>query len=113
MSPAKRNTRAKARHDDIGSVILAALKNAGSTVNNAAESAGLADKVAQSPYGAVAAALAVGYVAGGGLFTATTARVIELGLKLTSVPFIRSQLLDIAEGAVDSVLEQTRKIDPK
>ncbi len=101
------------REDSMGETVAGAAKNAGEAVNGAAEAIGLSDRVAAHPYGMVAAAIGIGYVAGGGLFTATTARVIELGLKLASVPFVRGRLIDIAENAVEGVLQQTRKVDSK
>jgi len=110
MSTAKRAGRAKRKGElDLAALLFGAAKNAGSAVDSAAESVGLSERVAEMPYGMVAAALAVGYVAGGGLFTPTTARLVQLGVKLTTVPFIRNQLLDVAESAVDGLLNQTRK----
>jgi hypothetical protein len=57
----------------------------------------------------IAAALGVGYVLGGGLFTPTTARLLRLGMKLASIPLVRDQLLDVAEAAVDGVLGSQAK----
>ena len=73
----------------------------------------LKGRVERSPYGMVAAALGVGYVLGGGLFTPTTARILRLGMKLAAVPLVRDELLSLAESAVDGVLKRTRKITPK
>lgn len=101
------------REESMGETVAGAAKNAGEAVNGAAEAVGLADRVAANPYGMVAAAIGVGYVAGGGLFTPTTGRLIELTLKLASVPFVRGRLLDMAENAVEGILQQTRKLDPK
>ena len=67
----------------------------------------LTEKVIENPYGTLAAAFAVGYVAGGGLFTKTTARMIQLGVRLAALPQIREPLLDIAEEAIDRVWEVT------
>jgi hypothetical protein len=69
---------------------------------------GLAERVQDNPYGMIAAAFAVGYVAGGGLFTKTTARMIQMGARLMMIPQVREPLLDAAEAAVDSMLEKTR-----
>jgi hypothetical protein len=68
----------------------------------------LAERVAQNPYGMLAAAFAIGYVAGGGLFTKTTARVIQMGARLAMIPQVRDPLLDMAERAIDGVLEKTK-----
>jgi hypothetical protein len=93
--------------------VTEAAKNAGAAVEGAADAVGLSQRVAEYPYGMVSAALAVGYVAGGGLFTPTTGRLIQLIAKLVTVPFVQTQLLEVAESAVDSVLEHTRKMGPK
>ena len=80
-------------------------KDANSALNGIADAVGLTEKVDRAPYAMVAAALGVGYVVGGGLFTPTTMRLLRLGLKLASVPPIRERLLDLAESAVDSVVQ--------
>ena len=68
----------------------------------------LAERVAANPYGMLAAAFAVGYVAGGGLFTKTTARMIQMGARLAMIPQVRDPLLDMAEKAIDGVLDKSR-----
>ncbi len=113
MSPSKRTTSRAKRPDDFAATVTEAAKTAGSAVDGAAEAVGLSERVEANPYGMVAGALAVGYIAGGGLFTPTTARLLQLGLRLASVPFVRTQLLDLAESAVDGVLQQTRKMGEK
>jgi hypothetical protein len=67
----------------------------------------LTEKVIENPYGTLAAAFAVGYVAGGGLFTKTTARMIQMGVRLAAIPQVRKPLLDLAEDTIDRVLELT------
>src|SRR5689334_6057719 len=39
-------------------------------------------RVERNPYGTVAAAVGIGYVLGGGLFTPLTSRIVGLGLRL-------------------------------
>lgn len=73
----------------------------------------LKGRVERNPYGMVAAALGVGYVLGGGLFTPTTARILRLGMKLAAVPLVRDELLGLAESAVDGILDRTRPLVPK
>lgn len=73
-----------------------------------AVSQGLIEKVIENPYGMLAAAFAVGYVAGGGLFTKTTARAVQMAARLAMVPQIREPLLDMAEAAIDQMLEKTK-----
>jgi hypothetical protein len=84
------------------------LHTANSTLNGLADAAGLTEKVEASPYGMVAAALGVGYVLGGGLFTPTTMRLVRIGMKLASIPAVRDRLLDVAESAVDGVLKNSK-----
>lgn len=87
--------------------VLEALHDANDAINGAAESVGLTEKVDKSPYVMVAAALGVGYVLGGGLFTTTTFRLLKLGMKVAQIPAVRDRLLGVAETAVDGVLSQT------
>ncbi len=68
----------------------------------------LTARVEKNPYGMVAAALGVGYVLGGGLFTPTTSRLLRLSLKLAALPLVRDELMGLAEAAVDGVLDRTR-----
>lgn len=53
----------------------------------------------QHPYGALAAAVGVGYVLGGGFFTPLTERVAKLvlkaGIRAALVPFVAAQLTDL------------------
>ncbi len=65
----------------------------------------ITDKVLENPYGMLAAAFAVGYVAGGGLFTKTTARMVQMGARLAMIPQVREPLLDMAEQAIDGILQ--------
>lgn len=84
-------------------------RDANSALNGVADAVGLTEKVEQAPYAMVAAALGVGYVVGGGLFTPTTARLIRLGMKLAAIPQVRDRLLDVAEAAIDGVLANGKK----
>lgn len=58
-------------------------------------------RVDRHPYGTVAAALGIGYVLGGGIFTPLTARIIGLGLRLgmrmAVLPYITDEVLGMAE----------------
>lgn len=84
-------------------------RDANSALNGVADAIGLTERVEKAPYAMVAAALGIGYVIGGGLFTATTMRLLRLGVKLASVPLVRERILDFAEGAVDQVLHNAGK----
>jgi hypothetical protein len=60
-------------------------------------------RVRRYPYGMMAAAVGVGYVLGGGLFSRLTARILGLGLKvgirMAAVPFIKDEVLGLVEAA--------------
>ena len=45
------------------------------------------------------AALGVGYVLGGGLFSPTTARLLRIGARLALVPIIKSQVSAMSRDA--------------
>lgn len=93
---------------EIGEQVTEVLQNANAALNGVADAVGLSDKVEKSPYAMVAAALGIGYVLGGGLFTPTTFRVLRLGMKLASIPAVKDRLLDVAEAAVDGILEKQK-----
>jgi hypothetical protein len=69
-------------------------------VNDLGDYLDLRGRTRRNPYAMVAAAVGVGYVLGGGLFTPLTARILKLGVRLAALPFIKDELLSIAEGAV-------------
>jgi hypothetical protein len=62
-------------------------------------------RVERHPYGTVAAALGIGYVLGGGLFSPLTARILGLGLrvglKLAAIPVLRDELFGFVEALGD------------
>lgn len=84
-------------------------KDANNALNGMSDAVGLTDKLEKAPYTMVGAALGVGYIVAGGLFTPTTARLIRLGLKLAALPIVRSRLLDVAESAIDGALANGAK----
>lgn len=61
-------------------------------------------QVARSPYVTLAAAVGVGYVLGGGLFTPFTARVVRgalgLGLRVAVLPLLQQELAVVAQEAL-------------
>jgi hypothetical protein len=83
------------------------------TLNGTASAVGLTEKVEKRTYGMLGAALGVGYVLGGGLFTSTTARLVRMGLKLARVPVVQDKILEVAEAALDGLLAHTKKPDSK
>lgn len=52
----------------------------------------LKGRMERHPWMMVAAAVGVGYVLGGGLFSRTTARLIHLGSRAVLLPLVRTQL---------------------
>lgn len=58
-------------------------------------------RVRRNPYGTVAAALGIGYVLGGGIFTPLTGRIVSLGLRLgirlALLPMMKDQISELAD----------------
>lgn len=96
---------------EIPEAVVEAAHDANSAINGFADAVGLTEKVEKAPYAMIAAALGVGYVVGGGLFTSTTTRLVQLGMKLAAIPQVRDRLLDVAEAAIDGVLQQAQPDD--
>jgi hypothetical protein len=71
-----------------------------STFEDLGSAIDLRGRVQRHPYAMVAAALGVGYVLGGGLFSALTFRLVGLGVRVAAVPLVKNQLLGLAEAAV-------------
>jgi hypothetical protein len=59
-------------------------------------------RVDRHPYGTLAAAVGIGYVLGGGLFSPLTARILGLGLRiglrLAALPLIKDEIANIVDG---------------
>ena len=73
-------------------------------------------RVERHPYGTLAAALGIGYVLGGGLFSPLTARIvglgIRMGLRLAAVPFLQREVLGLAaafDGSADEAASPERR----
>ena len=62
-------------------------------------------RVDRNPYGTVAAALGIGYVLGGGLFSPLTASIVRLGvrigLKLAVLPLLKQEMAELVETLED------------
>jgi hypothetical protein len=52
----------------------------------------LRGRVERHPVGMMFAALGIGYVLGGGLFSPVTGRLLKVGMRLALVPLIKSQI---------------------
>jgi hypothetical protein len=62
-------------------------------------------RVRRHPYAMVAAALGVGYVLGGGLFSRTTIRLLGVAGRVATLPLIRSELIGLAEAMISGAPE--------
>jgi hypothetical protein len=88
------------RVDQIGSEAQELWSNARSAVSDLGQTLDIKGRVDRNPYGMIAAALGVGYVLGGGLFTPLTGRILKLGVRLAMLPFVKDELLGMAESAL-------------
>ncbi|WP_236069449.1 hypothetical protein [Citreicoccus inhibens] len=86
--------------DHLGADAQRLFTDARDAASELGQSLDLRGRVERNPYGMMAAALGVGYVLGGGLFTPLTARVLRLGMKLAALPFVKDELIGMAEAAV-------------
>jgi len=68
-----------------GSAVSGSMENLGRTLD-------LRGRVERHPIGMMFAALGVGYMLGGGLFSPLTGRLVRVGMRLALVPLIKSQL---------------------
>lgn len=91
------------RMDNIGDSAQQFVSEARGAVTDFSEALDLKGRVDRNPYLTLAAAAGVGYILGGGLFTPLTARMVRLGVKLAALPFVKDELLGMAEAAVDQI----------
>jgi hypothetical protein len=70
-------------------------------VSDLKRAADIDGRVQRNPYGTVAAALGIGFVLGGGIFTPLTARILGLGLRLgvrlALLPLLKDQIEELAD----------------
>jgi hypothetical protein len=70
-------------------------------VSELKRAADIDERVARHPYGTLAAALGMGYVLGGGLFTPLTSRIVALGLRigirLAVLPMLKDEISVLAD----------------
>ena len=81
-----------------GTAVSGSMENLGRTLD-------LRGRVERHPIGMMFAALGVGYVLGGGLFSPLTGRLLSIGLRLALIPLVKSQLSNIA-GSSDTESER-------
>jgi hypothetical protein len=71
------------------------------TFTDLRETVDLSGRVDRHPYGTLAAAVGIGYLLGGGLFTPLTGRIVglglRLGLRLALLPLVKDEIADLAE----------------
>lgn len=91
------------RVDQIGCTAQQLWSEARGAASDLGQTLDLRGRVERHPYGMIAAAAGVGYVLGGGLFTPLTARILRLGLRLAALPFVKEELLGMAEAALNDL----------
>jgi hypothetical protein len=98
------------RVDRVGDTAREAWTRTRDTVSDLRGAIDLEGRAARHPYGTVAAAIGIGYVLGGGLFSPLTARIVKLGLRvglrLAVLPLLKDELFGIAE-----VIERGREAE--
>jgi hypothetical protein len=76
-------------------------EQAWSKTKDAISSVDIKGRVRKNPYGSLAAAVGIGYVLGGGIFTPLTARIVgvglRLGMRLALLPLLKQELFELAE----------------
>jgi hypothetical protein len=89
--------------DRIGSDAQQLWQDARGAVTDLQDTLDLKGRVDRNPYLMMAAALGVGYVLGGGLFTRTTGRLLRLGVRLAALPMVKDELIGMAEAALSGI----------
>ena len=71
------------------------------SVSDFGEALDIKGRVDRHPFGTVAAAIGIGYVLGGGLFTPLTGRIVRLGLgigmRLAVLPLLKREVAELME----------------
>ena len=69
-------------------------------------------RVKRNPYGTVAAAVGIGYVLGGGLFTPLTGRIVRMGvrigMRLAVLPLLRQEIAQLVDSIEDEDVTTSR-----
>jgi len=68
----------------------------GSKAESFSRAVDLRGRVQRNPFIMVAAAVGVGYVLGGGLFSPLTGKLLKIGLRAAVIPLVKSQLAGLA-----------------
>lgn len=96
------------RVDHLGATAQQFWSEARGTVGDLTDTLDVRGRVQRNPYGMVLAALGVGYVLGGGLFTPLTARMVRLGMRLAALPLVKDELAAMAGAAMDGFSAATQ-----
>jgi len=87
------------------------------SVSDLTHSLDIPGRVQRNPYGTVAAAVGIGYVLGGGLFSPLTARIVRLGvrigLRLAVLPLLKQEMAELVESIDDEEGKGKAKINVK
>ncbi|HVZ86365.1 MAG TPA: hypothetical protein VHG72_05315 [Polyangia bacterium] len=82
-------------------------------VDDIKRAADIDGRVARHPYGSIAAAVGIGYVLGGGIFTPLTSRIVTLGVRigvrLALLPMLREEISAIADAVTGEQQPSERK----
>jgi hypothetical protein len=75
------------------------------SVSDFSEALDIQGRVDRNPYGTIAAAIGIGYVLGGGLFTPLTGRIVRMGLavgmRLAVLPMLKREVAELMETIED------------
>jgi hypothetical protein len=90
------------------------------SLNDLRDAIDVEGRTTRNPYGTLAAALGLGYVLGGGLFTPLTGRIVgaglRIGIRLAVLPLLEAEVLRLAEtfaaGAVGGRESRSAEIGP-
>lgn len=99
--------------EDVSETAQQFISSAQSAVKDLGDRLDLSGRLQRNPYGTLAAALGVGYVLGGGLFTSMTGRLLRLGVRLAALPLVKDELLGMAEQAFDNFTRKPKKSSSK
>jgi hypothetical protein len=90
------------RVEDINQSAHELWSEAQGAVTHFKETLDIQGRVDRNPYGMILAAVGVGYVLGGGLFSRLTGNLVKLGLRVAALPYVKEELLNLAKGAIQS-----------
>lgn len=104
-----------ARVHSLGRAARSFREQARSTAADLGHAFDMRRRTRRHPYAMVAAALGVGYVLGGGLFSRTTVRLLGVAGRVAALPLLRSELIGLAEAVLSGSAqseENTEKAGP-